>query len=92
VFGDLFFPEAKPLVGGLLAFSTYAVGFAARPIGGIVFGHYGDRIGRKSMLVAADRGDRDVPDRRAAHVRLDRHRRADAAGRAALRAGHRRRR
>jgi MFS transporter, MHS family, shikimate and dehydroshikimate transport protein len=51
VFGDLFFPEAKPLVGTLLAFSTYAVGFAARPIGGIVFGHFGDRIGRKSMLV-----------------------------------------
>jgi MFS transporter, MHS family, shikimate and dehydroshikimate transport protein len=51
VFGDLFFPEAEPLVGTLLAFSTYAVGFVARPIGGIVFGHYGDRIGRKSMLV-----------------------------------------
>jgi MFS transporter, MHS family, shikimate and dehydroshikimate transport protein len=51
VFGDLFFPNAEPLVGTLLAFSTYAVGFAARPIGGIVFGHYGDRIGRKSMLV-----------------------------------------
>jgi MFS transporter, MHS family, shikimate and dehydroshikimate transport protein len=51
VFGDLFFPEAKPLVGTLLAFSTYAVGFAARPIGGIVFGHFGDRIGRKAMLV-----------------------------------------
>jgi MFS transporter, MHS family, shikimate and dehydroshikimate transport protein len=51
VFGDLFFPEAEPLVGTLLAFSTYAVGFAARPIGGVVFGHYGDRIGRKSMLV-----------------------------------------
>jgi MHS family shikimate/dehydroshikimate transporter-like MFS transporter len=39
------------VVGTLLAFSTYAVGFAARPIGGIVFGHFGDRIGRKSMLV-----------------------------------------
>jgi metabolite-proton symporter len=51
VFGDLFFPEAEPLVGTLLAFSTYAVGFAARPLGGVVFGHYGDRIGRKSMLV-----------------------------------------
>src|ERR687886_1899329 len=51
VFGDLFFPEAKPLVGTLLAFSTYAVGFAARPLGGVVFGHFGDRIGRKSMLV-----------------------------------------
>jgi MFS transporter, MHS family, shikimate and dehydroshikimate transport protein len=51
VFGELFFPESEPLVGTLLAFGTYAVGFAARPIGGIVFGHYGDRIGRKSMLV-----------------------------------------
>ena len=51
VFGDLFFPESEPLVGTLLAFGTYAVGFAARPIGGVVFGHYGDRIGRKSMLV-----------------------------------------
>jgi metabolite-proton symporter len=51
VFDKLFFPEAKPLIGTLLAFSTYAVGFAARPLGGIVFGHFGDRIGRKSMLV-----------------------------------------
>jgi metabolite-proton symporter len=51
VFGDLFFPNAEPLIGTLLAFSTYAVGFAARPLGGIVFGHFGDRIGRKSMLV-----------------------------------------
>jgi metabolite-proton symporter len=51
VFGDLFFPNAKPLIGTLLALSTYAVGFAARPIGGIVFGHFGDRVGRKSMLV-----------------------------------------
>jgi MHS family shikimate/dehydroshikimate transporter-like MFS transporter len=53
VFDKLFFPEAAPLVGTLLAFSTYAVGFAARPLGGIVFGHFGDRIGRKSMLVAS---------------------------------------
>jgi MFS transporter, MHS family, shikimate and dehydroshikimate transport protein len=51
VFNELFFPDAEPLVGTLAAFGTYAVGFAARPIGGIVFGHYGDRIGRKSMLV-----------------------------------------
>ena len=51
VFGELFFPESEPLVGTLLAFGTYAVGFAARPIGGVVFGHFGDRIGRKSMLV-----------------------------------------
>jgi MHS family shikimate/dehydroshikimate transporter-like MFS transporter len=51
VFPALFFPEAAPLQGTLLAFSTYAVGFAARPLGGIVFGHYGDRIGRKAMLI-----------------------------------------
>ena len=51
VFNELFFPEAEPLIGTLLALSTYAVGFVARPIGGVVFGHYGDRIGRKAMLV-----------------------------------------
>ena len=51
VFGQLFFPEATPLGGTLLAFATYGVGFFARPVGGIVFGHYGDRIGRKTMLV-----------------------------------------
>jgi MFS family permease len=44
VFNELFFPDAEPLIGTLAAFGTYAVGFAARPIGGIVFGHYGDRI------------------------------------------------
>jgi MHS family shikimate/dehydroshikimate transporter-like MFS transporter len=51
VFGQLFFPEATPLGGTLLAFGTYGVGFFARPVGGIIFGHYGDRIGRKTMLV-----------------------------------------
>jgi len=51
VFNKLFFPTFDPFVGTLLAFSTYAVGFAARPIGGIVIGHYGDKVGRKSMLV-----------------------------------------
>ena len=52
VFGQLFFPpNENPLIGTLAAFATYAVGFAARPIGGVVFGHFGDRIGRKSMLV-----------------------------------------
>src|ERR671925_1830023 len=50
VFNELFFPEAEPLVGTLLAFSTYAVGFAARPIGGLVFGHFGDRNGRQTKL------------------------------------------
>jgi metabolite-proton symporter len=51
VFNELFFPDFDPLVGTLLAFATYAVGFAARPIGGVIFGHYGDKIGRKKMLV-----------------------------------------
>ena len=51
VFNRLFFPTFDPLMGTLAAFGTYAVGFFARPIGGIVIGHYGDRIGRKSMLV-----------------------------------------
>ncbi|PRX96645.1 MFS transporter [Allonocardiopsis opalescens] len=51
VFNQVFFPDADPLVGTLLAFTTYAVGFVARPLGGLVFGHYGDRIGRKQLLV-----------------------------------------
>src|SRR4026207_126482 len=51
VFNRLFFPTFDPLAGTLAAFGTYSVGFVARPIGGIVIGHYGDRIGRKSMLV-----------------------------------------
>jgi metabolite-proton symporter len=51
VFGHVFFPQSDPLAGTLLAFGTYAVGFVARPIGGIVFGHYGDRIGRKRLLM-----------------------------------------
>jgi len=50
VFNKLFFPTFDPLVGTIAAFATFAVGFIARPIGGIVFGHYGDRIGRKNML------------------------------------------
>ena len=53
VFNRLFFPEYDPLVGTLLAFATYAVGFVARPIGGIVFGHYGDRVGRKRLLMVS---------------------------------------
>jgi metabolite-proton symporter len=51
VFNKLFFPEFDPLTGTLLAFATYALGFVARPVGGIVFGHYGDRIGRKRLLM-----------------------------------------
>ena len=51
VFNRLYFPMFDPLAGTLAAFATYAVGFVARPIGGIVIGHFGDRIGRKSMLI-----------------------------------------
>jgi MFS family permease len=51
VFGDLFFPDASPLMGTLLAFSTFWAGFIARPIGGLVFGHFGDRFGRKPALM-----------------------------------------
>src|SRR3954463_15043702 len=51
VFPKLFFPNTSPLVGALLSFATLGVGFLARPIGGIVFGHFGDRVGRKKMLV-----------------------------------------
>jgi metabolite-proton symporter len=52
VFAKLFFPESDPLVGTLQAFGVYAVGFIARPIGAAIFGHYGDRIGRKATLIA----------------------------------------
>ncbi|MEA3034153.1 MAG: hypothetical protein QOH86_2169 [Sphingomonadales bacterium] len=51
IFNKLFFPEFDPLTGTLLAFTTYALGFFARPVGGIVFGHFGDRIGRKRLLM-----------------------------------------
>jgi metabolite-proton symporter len=52
VFAKLFFPESDPLTGTLEAFAAYAVGFAARPIGAAIFGHYGDRIGRKATLIS----------------------------------------
>ncbi|HEY8573834.1 MFS transporter [Phenylobacterium sp.] len=51
VFNKLFFPNSDPLTGTMLAFATYALGFVARPLGGLVFGHYGDRIGRKKLLM-----------------------------------------
>ena len=52
VFPAIFFPSYDPLTGTLLAFSTYAVGYLSRPVGGIVFGRLGDRIGRKKVLVS----------------------------------------
>jgi metabolite-proton symporter len=51
VFNKVFFPTTDSLTGAMLAFSTYAVGFLARPFGGVIFGHFGDRIGRRQLLV-----------------------------------------
>src|SRR5246500_3654103 len=52
VFGQLFFPKSVPLVGVLEAFGVFFVGFVGRPIGAAIFGHWGDRIGRKATLIA----------------------------------------
>ena len=52
IFGKLYFPNQEPLAATLAAFGTYFVGFAARPVGAAIFGHYGDRIGRKATLIA----------------------------------------
>ena len=51
VLNKQYFPMSDPLVSTMLAYVTFAVGFLARPIGGVIFGHFGDKIGRKSMLV-----------------------------------------
>ena len=51
VFAKLFFPNDDPLTGTLNAFGVYFIGFLARPVGAAIFGHYGDRIGRKSTLI-----------------------------------------
>ncbi len=53
IFNNQFFPSLSPTAGTLAAFSTFAVGFIARPLGGLVFGHFGDRIGRKATLVVS---------------------------------------
>ncbi len=51
VFNKLYFPGSDPVVSTLLAYATFAVGFITRPLGGVIFGHFGDKIGRKSMLI-----------------------------------------
>jgi len=51
VFGPQFFPQVSEVAGTLAAFATFGIGFVARPLGGVVMGHYGDRLGRKFMLV-----------------------------------------
>ncbi len=53
VFNKVFFSDADPTLGTLAAFATFGVGFVFRPVGGVLFGHYGDRIGRKKLLVIA---------------------------------------
>ena len=50
-FNQLFFPDFDPRIGTILAFATFAVGFVARPLGGVIFGHFGDKIGRKKVLI-----------------------------------------
>ena len=89
VFNRLFFPSFDPLTGTILAFSTFAVGYFSRPIGGVIFGHLGDRYGRRFVLVATLHGDGrdDSADRCAADVRDRRSAEPDAAGRVAIRAG-----
>ncbi|WP_202801132.1 MFS transporter, partial [Cupriavidus basilensis] len=52
VFNAVFFPSFDPLTGTILAFSTYAVGYVSRPLGGVLFGHLGDKLGRRFVLVA----------------------------------------
>ena len=51
VFPQKFFPSSDPFIGTMLSFTTFFVGFVARPIGGAIFGHFGDKIGRKKLLV-----------------------------------------
>src|SRR6516225_6911233 len=56
VFGKLFFPRSDPLVGVMQAFGIYFVGYLARPVGAAIFGHFGDRIGRKKTLITTFAG------------------------------------
>ena len=81
VFPRLFFPASDPASATLASLATFAIAFFARPIGSALFGHFGDRIGRKTTLVAAllTMGISTVVDRPAADLRSDRRRRAAAA-------------
>ena len=95
VFGKLFFPNTGSELDGILAaFLTYAVGFVARPIGGIVFGHFGDKFGRKKLLQLSIIlvGVATFADGLPADLPADRLLGSGPAGLPALRAGLRRRR
>ena len=52
VFNKLYFPSGAPFIGTMLAYATFAIGFLARPLGGIIFGHIGDKVSRKGALIA----------------------------------------
>ncbi len=94
VFPKLFFPTSDPASATLASLATFAIAFFARPIGSAIFGHFGDRIGRKATLVAAllTMGAVDGDDRHAANLHDDRHCGARAAGALPLRSGARARR
>src|ERR1700750_2471404 len=64
VFGKLFFPKSNPVVGVLEAFSVFFIGFVGRPIGAFIFGHWGDRIGRKGTLIVTLLGTGNATARR----------------------------
>ena len=94
VFPHLFFPESTAYAGAMQSFATYFVGFAARPIGAAIFGHWGDRIGRKTTLIITllVMGHRLCRHRHPARDGNHRRRRAAAARVSARAAGHRGRR
>ena len=94
VFPRLFFPASDPASATLASLATFAIAFLARPIGSALFGHFGDRVGRKTTLVAAllTMGMSTVAIGAAADLRHDRHRGAAAAGALPLRPGPRARR
>ena len=89
VFNRLFFPSFDPLSGTILAFSTYAVGYVSRPVGGLLFGHLGDKRGRRAVLVITLvlMGVTTGTDRTAPYLRDGRHREPNPAGHVAFRAG-----
>ncbi len=93
IFGKLYFPNEDPLTATLAAFGTYFIGFVGRPIGAAIFGHYGDRIGRKATLDrhAFVHGHRDLSDRLCSHLPVDRYLGRRDPDRSAHGPGHRRR-
>ena len=68
ILGKLYFPNEDALTATLAAFGTYFIGFVGRPIGAAIFGHYGDRIGRKATLIATVHGYRDLSRRIRAYL------------------------